>query len=222
MKAKVSAIAKIAYYRIGENLFVQTERQAKLHTENKRSWIAIRDTLDIDGNPYGGDKANSLSVLSTGNWYDANDPNTNKYRTETLQLNGLGGKMADVFGNTGDAGKYGEPDKVHGSVDQKAFDALFIDWETDLANRGMKNNWDVSLAQEGIKTGTSDDSFATDVSSKSNWTFGYNEQTVSAEDRKRRIHGVINVSDVYLTYDDYDGTPPWNPIQLALNKTQTQ
>ena len=223
MKAKVSAIAKIAYYRIGENLFVQTERQAKLHTENKRSWIAIRDTLDIDGNPYGGDKANSLSVLSTGNWYDANDPNTNKYRTETLQLNGLGGKNAlNTTGDTGDAGKYGEPDKVHGSVDQKAFDALFIDWETDLANRGMKNNWDVSLAQEGIKTGTSDESFATDVSSKSNWTFGYNEQTVSAEDRKRRIHGVINVSDVYLTYDDYDGTPPWNPIQLALNKTQTQ
>ena len=161
--------------------------------------------------------------MSTGNWYDANDPNTNKYRTETLQLNGLGGKNADnVTGNTGDAGKYGEPDKVHGSVDQKAFDALFIDWETDLANRGMKNNWDVSLAQEGIKTGTSDDSFATDASSKSNWTFGYNEQTVSAEDRKRRIHGVINVGRIYRVYDDYNynGGPPWNPVYLSLSHEQ--
>ena len=57
----------------------------------------------------------------------------------------------------------------------------------------MKNNWDITLAQKGIKTGTGDDN----ITSSQSWSRAFSGSTLTAEDRKRRIHGVINIEEPY-------------------------
>ena len=92
MHVGVTAIAKITHYGNIDTLYNQTSRT--LEDETYESWLDIRNHKEGDKT-----KADNRSVLSTGNWYDSNDANSNKYRVEVLRLNGIGGKNTSLNGN---------------------------------------------------------------------------------------------------------------------------
>jgi len=161
MHAVVQSVAKITRYTVGDTLFNQMKTREILDTYE--SWTAIRQAKGTNK------AADDRSVLSTGNWYTS----VNKYRTETLRLNGLGGT------NTS---KYGNPATTKGTVDQTAFDDLFIDWQADI------NGWLYSEAESNLSN----------TKSSNEWSSGAGDKATRSH---YRIYGTINIESTYPVRD---------------------
>lgn len=163
MDGVVQAVAKITRYTIDDSLFNQMKKREEMDTYE--SWTAIRQAKGSNT------AADDRSVLSTGNWYTSG----NRYRTETLRLNGMGGT------NTS---KYGNPTTTTGKIDQTPYDDLFIDWQADI----------------NIRLSTESDSDLTNTYSSNEWSHGDGDKNTRSH---YRIYGTINIETTYPVRD-YD------------------
>lgn len=177
MHATVSAVSKLTRYYLpksvptyeyekGPNLFEQMKAVELAETYD--SWTAIQQKKGSNS------AADNRSVLSTGNYYTSGK----KYRTETLTLNGMGGRLSNSGQSVG-----------YGTVDQTGYDDLFIDWRADITTEAT-SDWDL------------------DGNHSSNATYSWQIGDSSNDKLKYRVYGLINFSANYPVRSDKNPPDP--------------